>query len=410
MATCGLPRLPAVLPAAMELGFMQSDSGNIIPFSERASLSSALPGWAAGPLSLLKQPISSFVKSPFQVNFPFSPSSDRAHQPRYSSPASAPAWPSGQGPAASNRSAPPRGGRPSVPRAAAVAAPPAAAPRGVSIPMRDLPSGVEIIDNRVRVDGSSSSTVTDTFEEDMLLCDFSFHSGDDSDEKFEAASFVDIMAGSAAINFSGIWVKETELSDAEGYVKMMDVLMLSGLQRVTARLIDGLQLEHTPHEKLSISFITIVPFFRVTEKYKVSGKYKVTKKYKWVHQGSGFPTITVVPVFMVTEKYMFGKSVNLMRRDLRSGSQHATAEQLPSGGVRVDMKWEDPLAGSLQEEYDIREDGHLHITSSVMVGQQKHSSTQVYCRSSKSKSEILSDSKKKNSSMDESARSPYTAV
>ena len=49
---------------------------------------------------------------------------------------------------------------------------------------------------------------------------------------------------------------------------MMDLLQLSGLQRVTARLLEGIEVLHTPHEALSISFITVVPFFRVTEGYK----------------------------------------------------------------------------------------------------------------------------------------------
>ncbi len=48
----------------------------------------------------------------------------------------------------------------------------------------------------------------------------------------------------------------------------MDVLQLSGLQRVTARLLEGIEVVHTPNEAFSISFITVVPFFRVTESYK----------------------------------------------------------------------------------------------------------------------------------------------
>ena len=89
-----------------------------------------------------------------------------------------------------------------------------------------------------------------------------------------------------------------------------------------------------------------------------------------------------------------------MRRDLRPGNQQATAKTLPCGGVKVSMEWKDPLAGSLQEQYSLQDD-MLHITSTVAVGVQQQSTTQVYRRSSKSRADLLSDSKKRNSSMEQ---------
>lgn len=45
------------------------------------------------------------------------------------------------------------------------------------------------------------------------------------------------------------------------YEAMLDVLELGGLQKVTARLIDGLDLKQA-EDKFEVSFVTIVPFFR----------------------------------------------------------------------------------------------------------------------------------------------------
>lgn len=63
-------------------------------------------------------------------------------------------------------------------------------------------------------------------------------------------------------DLSGVWEKDAQASDAESYEAMMDLLGLSGLQRVTARLIEGLEVVQS-EEGLRVTFLTVVPFFKV---------------------------------------------------------------------------------------------------------------------------------------------------
>ena len=51
----------------------------------------------------------------------------------------------------------------------------------------------------------------------------------------------------------------------KAYDEMLSLMQLSGLQRTTAlRLIEGVELEQTATE-LSVSFLTVVPFFKVSK-------------------------------------------------------------------------------------------------------------------------------------------------
>lgn len=69
----------------------------------------------------------------------------------------------------------------------------------------------------------------------------------------------------ADVNLSGLWERDASRSDTAGYERTLDVLQLSGLQKVTARLIDGIDIVQS-ESHYSVNFVTIVPFFRVTEK------------------------------------------------------------------------------------------------------------------------------------------------
>ncbi len=46
----------------------------------------------------------------------------------------------------------------------------------------------------------------------------------------------------APADLSGVWVKDVARSDAAGFEASLDVLGLSGLQRVTERLIEGIEI------------------------------------------------------------------------------------------------------------------------------------------------------------------------
>jgi hypothetical protein len=46
-----------------------------------------------------------------------------------------------------------------------------------------------------------------------------------------------------------------------GYEAALDVLGLSGLQKVTARLIEGIDIQQSSN-RFTVNFVTVVPFFR----------------------------------------------------------------------------------------------------------------------------------------------------
>lgn len=69
-------------------------------------------------------------------------------------------------------------------------------------------------------------------------------------------------AAPRTVDLSGLWARDDSRSDAAGLERSLDVLRLSGLQKVTARLIEGIEVKQTP-QAFDVSFLTIVPFFKV---------------------------------------------------------------------------------------------------------------------------------------------------
>lgn len=165
------------------------------------------------------------------------------------------------------------------------------------------------------------------------------------------------------VHLNGLWERDMARSDLEGFEASLDVLQLGGLQRVTARLIEGLDIVHTA-SSFQVNFVTIVPFFKVTE------------------------TIS------------FASGASLSRRDLRPGKNSATVRALPDG-VLVEHRWGEPQAGSMQEVYTLQEDGSMHVRSTVTVEQASAIAEQVYVRSARSKEELLKQSQRQNGSMQE---------
>jgi hypothetical protein len=45
---------------------------------------------------------------------------------------------------------------------------------------------------------------------------------------------------------SGVWKKDLVVSDLQGFDRMLELLGLNSLQRVTARLIEGVEIKHEP--------------------------------------------------------------------------------------------------------------------------------------------------------------------
>ncbi|KAF8062701.1 SPAC3H8.02 [Scenedesmus sp. PABB004] len=127
------------------------------------------------------------------------------------------------------------------------------------------------------------------------------------------------------VDLSGLWVKDPARSDQEGYERQLDMLGLSGLQKVTARLIEGLEIS---------------------------------------------------------------QSATPPRRRRR-----------PGGGVRVEMSWGAPLAGSLVESYALLPDGALRVAAETRVGSRSAASETVYVRSAASRDALLADSRARQGSL-----------
>ncbi|PSC71764.1 KRAB-A domain-containing 2-like [Micractinium conductrix] len=123
---------------------------------------------------------------------------------------------------------------------------------------------------------------------------------------------------------AGVWIKDSEASDAKSFSRACDLMQLSGLQKTTAvQLIEGVEVEvagEQPGARVAVRFLTVVPFFKVTEAYTLGG------------------------------------STSMARRDLRRGEQLATAEAGGDGALRVRITWGDPNAGGVEEEYRLGED------------------------------------------------------
>lgn len=49
--------------------------------------------------------------------------------------------------------------------------------------------------------------------------------------------------GQSAVNLSGLWARDNERSDVAGYEASLDLLGIKGIQRATAKLIDGVEIK-----------------------------------------------------------------------------------------------------------------------------------------------------------------------
>ena len=68
---------------------------------------------------------------------------------------------------------------------------------------------------------------------------------------------------------AGIWLKDEQASDMKAYQRSLTHCMrMSGLEKETAtRLFEGMQIQHD-HEGISVQYLTVVPFFKVTDRWE----------------------------------------------------------------------------------------------------------------------------------------------
>lgn len=90
----------------------------------------------------------------------------------------------------------------------------------------------------------------------------------------------------------------------------------------------------------------------------------------------------VVPFFKVTEAYQLEGSASMGRRDLRSGSQQATASIAADGSLKIAITWGQPNVGGVTEVYRLGEDGaSLVCDSTVAVAAGSVTTRSVFRRS-----------------------------
>lgn len=151
----------------------------------------------------------------------------------------------------------------------------------------------------------------------------------------------------------GTYIRDAERSDMVSYAAMLGLLQLGALQRLTAvQLIEGLRVEVDDRSgRVTLAFLTVVPFFDVTERYT-----------------------------------MKGESENA-RRDLRPGRQYGRAqvvqENVEDGEDPVDVlviesRWKAPNEGKLVEKLMLNRDGDLLVESVLAVAAGEERTRQVY--------------------------------
>lgn len=133
---------------------------------------------------------------------------------------------------------------------------------------------------------------------------------------------------------AGIYIRDFARSDMEAYEQALKLLQLDKLQRITAlQLIEGIELQwNADNTALDLRFLTVVPFFKVTERYNVNARNAIT------------------------------------RRDLRPGKREVTATIDPINSTLVlSSIWADPNAGRLTESLMMIDDITLEYVTDLEV-------------------------------------------
>lgn len=129
------------------------------------------------------------------------------------------------------------------------------------------------------------------------------------------------------------------------YERALDLLQLTGLQKVTAlNLVEGIEIEQQWGNRIAVRFLTVVPFFKITEIYTL------------------------------------GRTTSMSRRDLRPGSQTALAGIEPDGTVTVGMQWGEPNAGGVDERFSLLDANTLEVVAEVKVAAGTERTRTIYRR------------------------------
>jgi hypothetical protein len=193
---------------------------------------------------------------------------------------------------------------------------------------------------------------------------------------------------------AGLWQRDPNRTDMASLDASLELMGLGRLQRLTARLIDGVQVDVSPStEQLTVAFLTSVPVFRVTERVPLlpaaaasDAEPPSSQEQWWASELSG------------------PRAARLARRDLRPGrasavarrrrpvaSNAASSQQQEQPVLEVRTQWGAPVAGALRETYSVVVGGggdassagapdQVVVTAVTEVGGRSVTSRAVYVR------------------------------
>mmetsp|Transcript_3058 Transcript_3058/g.7623 ORF Transcript_3058/g.7623 Transcript_3058/m.7623 type:complete len:413 (+) Transcript_3058:219-1457(+) len=144
-------------------------------------------------------------------------------------------------------------------------------------------------------------------------------------------------------DISGAWTKDMKRSDLSTYDRALEMMGIRGIQKTTARLIDGVELSLTERD-FTMRFLTIVPYFNVTEVYR------------------------------------FGEETEMSRRDLRDGWQRGAATILPDGTLQLVVELGPRDGWKLTDVFERRGADELLIHSTVEAEGKVETVTMIYTR------------------------------
>ncbi|KAF8056366.1 hypothetical protein HT031_006365 [Scenedesmus sp. PABB004] len=163
----------------------------------------------------------------------------------------------------------------------------------------------------------------------------------------EADALVEIGGGELELppklpDIAGTWIKDGAASDSMDAA--MGLIRLNGVMRTAVRLIKGVRIQ--------------------------------------LDEGHfDFAVFSVIRWFTVHERYALGGAPSrLRRRDLRRGGSTGAARLTRWGSVVLQYEWGAPHAGRGVDEFSLDEAGRLRVATTITVGGQSASYTQIYAR------------------------------
>ena len=142
-------------------------------------------------------------------------------------------------------------------------------------------------------------------------------------------------------DLTGVWIKDRQASDLESYARALDMMRLGSLQKTTAlNLIEGFELREE-QGGLKLKFLTVVPFFEVSETYRSAPANLAPTFSKQI-------SISMPGTDRNCLLHSFDGVTEMGRRDMKRGLQEASA-QLTSSGMIVAIEWGRPDPGMHQQ-------------------------------------------------------------